>query len=213
MDEVRVSSTARSAGWIKADYYSVFNSLITFSEAHFVDFIFSDPCPADGSTQYGYRHLLKIIVTSSGNFASSYKNDITFYDGANNKIGNTLSGVDSGSRATSTDYYFTPTASSNTWYVYSTTSGYDATSATYSFDNLFLCSGYTAVDGVRTSGIPVRLYKRSDGELLGSAMSSGVSGTFEIPTSYTGYHYAVAIHPTDEYRNAEIFDWLSPVIS
>ena len=213
IDEVRVSNTERSTAWVKSTYYSNWDNLLTFSEATFVNFIFSNPIPADASTQYGYRHLLGITVTTSGNVAPSYVNDITFYDGSNNKIGNTVSGVSSGAQSTSTDYYFTPTAGTNSWYVYSTASGYDGTSSTYSFNNLFLCAGYTEVNGVRTSGIPVRLYKRSDGSMLGEAVTSGVSGTFAIPTSYTGYHYAVALHPTDDYRNAEIYDWLAPVIS
>jgi hypothetical protein len=213
IDEIRVSDVDRSAAWVKSTYYSNWNNLITFSEVIPISFIFSNPVPTDGSTQYGYRHLLKITVTTTGIAADSYVNDITFYDGADNKIGNTLSGVNSGSQATSTDYYFTPTAGTNSWYVYSTASGHDATSSTYSFDNLFLCAGYTEVDGVRTSGIPVRLYKRSDGSMLGEAITSGVSGTFEIPITYTGYCYAVALHPTDDYRNAEIYDWLAPVVS
>jgi len=213
IDEVRVSNTERSTAWVKSTYYSNWNNLITFSESSFVNFVFSNPVPADASTQYGYRHLLKITVTTSGNTAASYANDITFYDGSDNKIGNTVSGVSSGAQSTSTDYYLTPTAGTNSWYVYSTASGYDGTSSTYSFNNLFLCAGYTEVDGVRTSGIPVRLYKRSDGSMLGEAVTSGVSGTFVIPTSYTGYHYAVALHPTDDYRNAEIYDWLAPVVS
>jgi len=175
-----------------------------------VDFTFSNPTPI--TTQYGYRHLLKITVTASGS-DPSYENDITFFDGDNNQIGETISGATNGVEVTSTDYYLTPTAGNNEWYVYSTASGFDDTSTTYDFDNLFFCGGYTEVDGTRTSGIPVRLYKRSDGSFIGDAVSSGVSGTFFIPTSYTGYHYAIAIHPTDTLRNAEIHDWLAPTTS
>jgi len=73
----------------------------------------------------------------------------------------------------------------------------------------YMCSGYTQVAGTGTSGIPVRLYRRSTGEYIGEAVSSGVSGTFNISTDYNEYHYAVALY-TSSGTNALIADWLTP---
>jgi len=191
--------------------------LITFSDAAppvFVNFYFDDPIPIDLSTVYGYQHLLKIIVTVSGNVAPSYTYDTDFYDVYGSKIGSTVSGISSGGLSTSTAYLPTPSGGIDyQWYVWSSSSGYNDTRTLYSFQNMFACQGDVFVDGTPTSGIEVRLYKRDTGELINYDISTGVSGTFFIPTSYTGYHYAIAIHPDDEYRNAEIFDWLAPTTS
>jgi hypothetical protein len=78
---------------------------------------------------------------------------------------------------------------------------------------MYLCEGYVEVDGTSTSGIPIRLYNRTDGSLIGSTVTSGLGGVFQISTTYSGYHYAIAVHPTDTFRNAEIFDWISPTVS
>ncbi len=107
----------------------------------------------------------------------------------------------------------TPTASGYSWYMIITSSGISTKSSTYYFDSMFLCEGYTEVNGTRTSGIPVRLYKREDGSFIGEDVSSGVSGTFSIPTAYTDYHYAIALHPDVKYYNAVIYDWLAPTVS
>jgi len=214
IDEVRFSTVVQTAASVKATYYSNWDNLITFSDADFVNFYFSSPVPVDLSTVYGYQHLLKVTVTVSGSVAPSYNYNADFYDIFGSKIGSTVSGVSSGSQATSIAYLPTPSGAVDyQWYVYSTCSGYNDTSPTYTFTNMFLCSGYTEVDGSRASGIPVRLYRRDTGAYIGGTVSTGIDGTFQIPTSHTDYHYAIAIHPTDEYRNLEAFDWLKPTIS
>jgi len=216
IDEVRVSNVIRGDAWIKSTYYSNWNDLITFSDytQYFVNFVFSNPVPADNNTAYGFQHQLKINVTVSGNVAPSYTYDADFYNSLGVKVGSTVSGVNSGDQSVSTVYLPTPSGGVDySWYVYSTASGYDDTSPIYTFTNMFLCAGYTEVDGVRASGIPIRLYRRSDGLFISETTSTGVDGTFEIPTPYTDFHYALAFHPTDEYRNLEAYDWLSPVIS
>ena len=211
VDELRVSNIKRDASWRTATYYSNFNNLITFTYFP-ISFNFSNnPIPTQSGISYGYRHLLGNVVTVSGEY-SSYVYDTIFYaDSA--QIGSTVLGTNSGSRVTSNDYLMTPVASGHSWYMVVTSSGYNATSPIYYFDNMFLCQGYTEVDGLRASGIYVRLYKRDDGSFIGEDISSGVSGTFQIPTDYTGYHYAIALHDSDIYRNSEIFDWIAPTIS
>ena len=214
IDEVRISKTNRSTSWIKTTYHSNWDSLITFSDFYFVNFYFSNSIPVDLSTAYGYRHLLKVTVTVSGNTAPSYNYDADFYDVFGSKIGSTVSDVSSGSQSTSTAYLSTPSGGVDyEWKVLASSSGYNDTSATYSFTNMFACQGDVSVDGAPASGIEVRLYKRDTGELINSDISTGISGTFFIPTPYGGLHYAIAIHPTDTYRNAEIYDWLAPVTS
>jgi hypothetical protein len=209
VDELRVSNIKRDASWRTATYYSNWNSLITFRPA--LLFCFSDPMPIQSGISYGYRHLLSLITTLSGD-APSYSYDAVFYaDGV--QIGSTVSGTDNGDRVTSTEYLMTPIASGHSWYVVVTSSGFSDTSLTYYFDNKFLCAGYTEVDGVRTSGIPVRLYRRDDGSFIGEDTSSGVSGTFQISTDYTGHHYAIALYPLSEEYNAQIYDFLAPTIS
>lgn len=211
LDEIRLSNIERSDTWRQVTYYSNFNNLITFTYFP-ISFNFSNnPIPTQSGISYGYRHLLGNVVTVSGE-CSSYVYDTIFYaDSA--QIGSTVSGTNSGSRVTSNDYLMTPVASGHSWYMVVTSSGYNATSPIYYFDNMFLCQGYTEVDGLRASGIYVRLYKRDDGSFIGEDISSGVSGTFQIPTDYTGYHYAIALHDSDIYRNSEIFDWIAPTIS
>ena len=89
-------------------------------------------------------------------------------------------------------------------------SGYEVTSPTYNFDNAFLCEGYTEEFGTRISGVPVRLYRRDTGELVGTAITSTASGTFSIETLHNGLHYAVALHDL-QIRNAVIADWLEVI--
>jgi len=215
LDEVRVSKTARSAAWIKASYYSNWDNLMEYggTAPPFMTFAFTNPVPVDLATEYGYRHLLKITVTSTGNVAPTYVNDISFYNASAVKIGSTVSGVAQGAQTTSTDYYFTPSASTNQWYAHASSSGFSDTSDLYTFYSKFVCAGYVEVDGTRTSGIPVRLYKRTHGVLVGSGISAGISGTFSIETEDVDHHYAVAIHPTNDNINAQIYDWLIPTIS
>lgn len=204
-DEIRVSKVARSANWVKASYYSNWNSLISFDTFDFANFFFTSAAPASG-TSYGTTSPLYITVTVSGS-ASSYTFDASFYDGGDVQIGTTISGEDSGNQITRT--LSTPSGTSYSWYVTATASGFSDTSETYTFDNRFLCAGYTMVNGTRTSGIPVRLYRREDGSLQGETTSAGVSGTFDIETLYNEEHYAVALHP-DGAINALIYDHIIP---
>ncbi|MHA1355733.1 MAG: DUF2341 domain-containing protein, partial [Candidatus Heimdallarchaeota archaeon] len=208
LDEIRMSNTARSDVWIKATYYSNWNDLITFSEK-FISFVFSNPIPIPASTVYGTSQTLRLTVTVSGE-DSSYIYDASFFDASDDsQVGSTISGTNSGNYVSTV--MSTPSATSNSWYLFATSSGESDTSSTYSFDNKFLCRGTTEVNGALTSGIPVRLYLRSDGSYVGGTTSTGVSGTFEIETDHNEHHYAIAIiHPDDEDTNAEIFDWLKP---
>ena len=102
------------------------------------------------------------------------------------------------------------------WYTNVSSSGTQATSPTYTFTNKFKCYGDVSVNGVLTSGIPVRLYKRDTGELIGSDVSAGVSGTFAIPTDYNEYHYAVGVYAATTsgedatQTNSLIYDWITP---
>jgi len=73
-----------------------------------------------------------------------------------------------------------------------------------------LCEGYTEINNVRTSGIEVRLYRRSDGSFIDSTTSAGVSGTFSINSIYNEYHYAIALYPSGVDTNALIYDHLLP---
>jgi hypothetical protein len=208
MAQIDLSEDNRSAAWVKANYYSTFNDLITFAEGEipaFANFIFSGATP-NSTTVYGVTEPLYINVTVSGS-EPSYIYDAYFYDGGDTQIGTTVSGATNGSQVTRT--LSTPSGTSYSWYVTATASGFSDTSDTYTFDNRFLCAGYTMVNGTRASGIPVRLYRRADGELIGTDTTSGVSGTFEIESLYNEQHYAVALHPT-ETINALIYDHIEP---
>ena len=67
---------------------------------------------------------------------------------------------------------------------------------------------------VNKEGIPVErtvyLYRRSTGELVGSAVSSGTNGYFEISSSYSGYHYAVILPKIGDGYNPIIIDQILP---
>ena len=170
-----------------------------------ITFTFSDPSPTHQSTVYGNSQTLQLTVTVSG--SDIY--DATFYNATTSGIiGSTISGTNSG-QSVSTNF---PTLAGGdySWYLIASISGSEDTSSTYEFTKKFKCAGYTEVDSVLTSGIPVRLYKRDTGELIGSTTSAGVSGTFEIDTIYNENHYVVAIQPTDSGTNALIYDWITP---
>lgn len=209
IDELRISNIDRDPSWVETTYYSNWNDLITFSEIEFISFSFSNPVPTPLSTAYGTTQTLRLTVTVSGE-GDSYKYNASFYDASTDiQIGSTVSGVDSSQTAST--LMTTVSAMSYSWYLSAVASGESDTSPTYSFDNKFLCAGTTEVNGTLTSGIPVRLYLRSDGSYIGGTISAGVSGTFEIETDYNDYHYAVAIiYPDDDATNAEIYDWLQP---
>ena len=206
IDEVHVSNTARSPEWVKATYYSNWDDLVTFGEL--ITFVFSDPIPIDLSTVYGISKQLQLTTTVSGT-DPSYVYDSTFYNAVGDiQIGSTASGINSGQYAAATMSTISGGVNYQ-WYVVATSSGASDTSDTYTFTNRFLCAGYVEDSGSPASGIPVRLYRRSTGELIGYDTSSGVSGTFSIPTDYNEYHYALAFYDTND-TNLAAADWLIP---
>ena len=207
IDEVRVSDVQRSSSWIKATYYTGMDDLITYTSMSDITFAFSNPIPIHLSTVYGTSHTLQLITTVSGD-NPSYVYDAVFYDAYDDsQIGSTVSGTNSGQVA----YVImqTPSGIEYNWYLTATSSGQEDTSSTYNFTNRFLCSGTTEVDSVLTADIPVRLYRRSNGVLVGSTTSIS-GGLFEIESTYNENHYAIALHPTDSGTNALIYDWLTP---
>jgi hypothetical protein len=212
VDEFRISTTERSAAWAKATYYSNWNGLITFSDEEGpipIVFYFSNPVPTDLSKVYGITTQLYLTTTVTGG-ASDYIYDATFYDAYDDSAIDTASGIQSGQPAgvvmstlSGIDYQ---------WYVTATSSGSEDTSDTYTFTNRFLCAGQTTINDTPASGIPVRLYRRSTGEYVGGTTSAGVSGTFEIDSTFNEYHYAVALYDVSN-TNAVIADWLIPTAS
>ena len=89
---------------------------------------------------------------------------------------------------------------------------YDLLIPTPSGEVLPDAEGWTKISGVLTSGIVVRLYRRSTGEFVGQDISSTVSGIWNIPTTFDEYHYAIALYPTSG-TNALIYDWLHPTLN
>ncbi len=208
IDEVRTIKISYAAAWIGASYYNELNSFVTFSYSPFSEeFTFSNPIPIHLSTAYGTSEQLRLTVTVTGTYPS-YAYNATFYDESDDsQIGTTASGVSSGDFVTKT--MSTLEGVDYSWYVTATSSGTSDTSTTYTFSNRFLCAGYTEDGGVRTSGIAVRLYRRSTGVLEGATTSTGVNATFEIDSRYDEQHYAIALHP-DSDTNALIFDGITP---
>ena len=210
LDKVTISKGIyRSLSWQKATYYSELDDLITYSPIEPTIFTFSIPIPAHSSTVYGLSHTLRLTTTITG-ADTSYVYSATFFDGGNTQIGSTVAGLNSGDQASSTSPLATPAGTDYSWYVTATSSGESDTSQTYTFTNRFLAEGYTEIDSTRVSGVPVRLYRRSTGVLVGSDTSAGISGTFSIETTFNESHYAVALHPTDSGTNALIFDYVTP---
>ena len=75
----------------------------------------------------------------------------------------------------------------------------------------YTCSGTVRVDETLTSGIEVRLYRRSNGSLVG-ADTTTVAGTFAIESSFDEYHFAIAMSPGSG-TNSLIYDWIYPTVS
>ena len=201
MKEVRFSKTIRSDAWMKATMSTSMDNFVTYSLP--ILFTFSNIYPT--VKDYGLTSALRAIVTVSGE-EPSYKYDTEFYL-SSGSVG-TISGTDAGTQVSKT--VSTPSGINYSWYMIVTSSGYSATSDTYNFDNAFLCQGYTEEFGTRVSGVPIRLYRRDTGELIGTAITSTASGTFSIETTYNGTHYAVALHDL-QIRNALIADWLEVI--
>lgn len=178
-----------------------------YGETPSVTFTFTNPSPAHQSTVYGNSQTLQLTVTVSGE-DSPYTYDATFYNATTSGVISTVSGINSG-QSVSTNWS-TVDSGDYGWYLTATSSGYNDTSSTYEFIKKYKCEGYVEIDGTRASGVPVRLYRRNTGELIGYTTSAGISGTFEIETIYNENHYAVAVHPTDSGTNALIYDWINP---
>jgi hypothetical protein len=177
-----------------------------FEGAPTITFTFTSPSPTHQSTVYGNSQTLQLIVTISGS-EPSYTYDATFYNATASGIISTVSGTSSG-QPVSTNWS-TVDGGEYFWYLIATSSGSNDTSSTYEFTKKYKCAGYVEIDGTRTSGIPVRLYLRSDGELVGFTTSAGISGTFEIDTLYNENHYCIALF-TSSGTNALIYDYLKP---
>lgn len=214
LDEIRVSTTDRSDSWVKATRYSNWDDILTFSEYVVVTFTFTNPIPLHLSTVYGTSHTLQLTVTCSGE-DSPYIYDAKFFDASDDsQIGSTTSGTSSGQSVSTTMQ--TPIATNYNWYVWATSSGLSDTSSTYIFTNKFKCMGTVKEGEAALTGIPVRLYKRDTGELVGSGISTGISGTFEIITDYNEYYYCVALYASTvsgvdiTETNALIYDHLKP---
>jgi len=214
IDEVRISKIDRSSAWQKATYNSNWDNFITWGIEVEIDFYFTNPIPVHQSTVYGTSQTLQLTVTVSGQ-AESYTYDATFYDATTSGIiGSTVSGTQSGQWVSTVMQ--TPSGIDYGWFLSATSSGGEDTSSTYTFTNKFKCVGTVKEGETTLSGIPVRLYNRDTGELVGYTTSTGISGTFEIIIDYNEYHYAVALYastvsgvdPTE--TNALIYDWLAP---
>jgi len=76
------------------------------------------------------------------------------------------------------------------------------------FKPVFTASGTVTVDALLTDGIPVRLYRRSTGELAGSDTTHS-GGLFTIDTPYDEEHYITALY-TASGTNAITYDWITP---
>jgi hypothetical protein len=73
---------------------------------------------------------------------------------------------------------------------------------------VYTASGTVTVDGYLTENIPVRLYRRSTGELVGST-TSNADGEFTIDSIFSEDHYLTALY-TASGTNALVYDWISP---
>lgn len=203
--EVRISRYARSQAWLKATIETLNDNLLSF-EFLGPTFTFSNVVPVHLSTVYGTTQQLRLTTVVSGGL-DDYVYDAVFYDGNTDiQIGSTA-GIASGSPASMV--LDTPSGIDYYWYMQATSSGQFDTSSTYSFTNRFLCAGDVYVNAGPASGIPIRLYRRSTGELIGQTTSTGVVATFEIASTYNEDHYAVALY-SDDATNALIYDWISP---
>ena len=198
------------------DEIVIFNDLLTYDEIDeirsgtygiSVTAIFSNPIPVYASTVYGVTTGLSITVTLSGTTVSSGASyTANFYDGCDDTvIGSTASGVNGSSVS---GIMQTPSGIQYDWYVKAMCGGVENTSSGYVFNREFLYAGTVTDMGTLVSGIPIRLYRRDSGVLIGSTVSSG-AGVFGIGTSYSDNCYAVALHSSGVV-NALIYDWLEP---
>jgi hypothetical protein len=208
--EVRTSDIKRSSAWLNTTYEGLWDNLLTFGTEEsegIIYFTFSEPIPTPSGTVYGITQQLQLTTTITGS-EPNYIYDAVFYDNVTIlQIGSTVSGVQSGEQASV--YMDTPFGIEYSWYMEATSSGQSDTSSVYSFENRFLFSGDVYEGSSPASGIPVRLYRRNTGHLVGSTTSAGVSGTFEIESTYNEDHYIIALY-TMSGTNALIYDYISP---
>ncbi|MCK4529351.1 hypothetical protein KAW18_18460 [candidate division WOR-3 bacterium] len=174
-----------------------------------ITFTFTNPIPAHLSTTYGTTEQLQLTTTINGE-EESYTYDATFYNGSDVQIGSTISGVNSGTSATSNAYLSTPSGIDYSWYVIATSDGSEDTSSTYTFSNRFLYEGYVTENGDPVSRI-VRLYYRDTGELIDSTTSSGGNGYYSLDTTANDEHFIIAFDDeAGEDYNSLILDRLLP---
>ena len=69
----------------------------------------------------------------------------------------------------------------------------------------FIFNGYVQVQGV-PSARTVYLYHRSTGAFVGTAVSNGSTGYFEIPTSFNDYHFVNILPELSEEYNILVED-------
>ena len=209
--ELRLSNTIRSAAWIKATYYSNWDTLITYgTEEMNIVFTFSNPIPVDLSTVYGITQQLYLTTTISGP-DPSYIYDAVFYDAYDDsQISSTVYGTQSGQQAGV--IMSTPSGINYQWYMTATSSGTYDTSNTYTFSNRFLYDGYVTQEAVPVNRV-VRLYHRDTGELMDSTTSSGAGGYYYLGTTISGEHFIVAFDDDlGNNYNALILDKLLPEV-
>ena len=204
IDEVRISDIVRSDPWLNTTHYSNMDTLLSF-DPYFVNLFFSSPTPIGGIKRYGLSQNLSIVVTVSG-IDPNYSYDTSFYTGAGLPIGTTISGTPSGQPVNIE--FPTLSGAPYDWYASATSSGTSSTSSTYDFYVRYLCSGICTVNQIAASGINVRLYDRSSGDLIGNTTTAG-TGIFSIDSASTDEHYAIALND-DVLFNALIYDKIKP---
>jgi hypothetical protein len=201
--EIRISSVQRSAAWMKATYYTLFDDLVAFA---MIDgaVTFSMPYPYHLSTVYGTSHAVSLLL----DVTSGLRCDVEFYSSpSNNQIDSTVSGLVGGDRPFA--IMSTPSGGIDyMWYAIAYLGSTSFMSDVYTFTNRFMCSGTVTAFRVPASGVEIRLYRRIGGEFLGSYVTTS-GGTFEIVTDYNEHHYAVALYPNNDF-NGLIYDWLIP---
>lgn len=186
-------------GYAATLYENLINNS-TFFTAYNEVALFTNPSPYQ-TTVYNRPQALSITTDTDGEVSGYY---INFYDADGDILLSTVSGADGLTVTTSGISGWN--AGTNVWYASISGVG---NSLDFSFTLRFTCSGTVTVNDTAASGIQVRLYRRSDGSLVGSTTSSGLDGGFLIVTDYDEYHFVVAFAEAND-TNAEIYDWIRP---
>ncbi len=200
--DIKVSSTARSVDWLTVSNLSLIDNLITF---YYIKFIYNNSYPKDNVKMYGLSQTLQSDVTISGVLPSSTY-DTNFYHSTGTQVGGTVSGTTSGNTVQMP--IDTLSGINYSWYLETTSSGVTNRSPDYNFYVRYACSGICTTASVPASGINVRLYRKTNGDLINETTTSG-DGIFSIDTNLNEEHYAVALHP-DTDINALVYDHLTP---